>query len=252
MSFTKSLRIIIQAIMCAAVLCILTAPVFAQKFGRKKNVITLEHLIISLEKAKVQNTPITRLTELIREYGVDFRLTPEIENRIRSTASFLSKESLDDLVSTVRDNYSSIEKVIAFVKGKLSDSKFSYQTKIESVDFVYNNVEVGRCELSWQEKRTVRWHDTNASPDPTRFRFEINLSDIDPEQIKLERFLEGLEYWSIIIKTTNSEEKIKFIQFETSFRSKSEITFPDKTLAERVSAALKEWVKGCGGKREPY
>lgn len=247
MSFTKSLRITIPVVTCAAVLCILTAPVFAQTLRRQKNVIKLEPLITSL---KARDIPISRLTQLIRAYGVDFKLTPNIENRIRS--SYLGTESLDDLVSAIRDNYSSPERIMAFVKGKLSDSRFGYRVISGSIDYSYNNVEVSRCKLSWQQKRTVHWHDSNVRPDPTTIRFEINLSDIDPEQIRLEQFLKELQIWSIIMTTTNSENKIKSFEFDASFQSTSEITFPDKTLAERVLAALKEWVEGCGGKREPY
>lgn len=247
MPFTKSLRITIPVVTYAAVLCILTAPVLAQTSRRQKNVIKLEPLITSL---KARNIPISRLTQLIRAYGVDFKLTPDVENRIRS--SYLGTESLDDLVSAIRDNYSSPEGIMAFVKGKLSDSKFGYRVISGSIDYSYNNVEVSRCKLSWQQKRTVHWHDSNVRPDPTTIGFEINLSDIDPEQIRLEQFLKELQIWSIIMTTTNSENKIKSFEFDVSFQSTSEITFPDKTLAERVLAALREWVAACGGKSEPY
>jgi hypothetical protein len=249
---SKGLRITITVVMCVAVLLILSSPVFAQRSGRKKNVVEFKHLINVLENARAEKTLITTITEVIKEYGVDFQLTPEMENTIRSTGSYLSKKSLDDLISAVRDNYRSMEHVMAFVKGKLSESKFGYRVVSGSIDYSYNNVEVGPCKLSWQQKRTVRWHDSNTSPDPTTIRFEINLSDIDPEQIRLEQFVNELKIWSIIMTTTNSEKKIKSVEFDTSFLSKSEVTFPDKALAERVSAALKEWVIGCGGKTEPY
>jgi hypothetical protein len=278
MSFIKSLRITVPEIFkCAAVLCLLTLPIFAQTSRREKTIIKFENLISALETAKTDRTPITTITKLIREHGVDFQVTPEMEDRIRSTGSYLSKESLDDLVSTVRNNYrppqpsaasvgaggtanKSIEDIMAFVKGKLSDSTFGYRVLSkkssqppQSILYTYDNVEVDQCKLIWQEKRTFRWNERNPSPDTSlTLRFEINLSDIDPEQIRLERLYEP-ETWSIIMATTNSEKKIKVTEFDTtSFLSESEVTFSDKRLAERVSLALKDFVRRCGGKKESY
>ena len=277
MSFTKRRRITIPVVKCAAMLCMLTWPVFAQTSGREKTVIKLEDLIGSLEIAKTDKTPITRITKLIKKHGVDFQLTPEIENRIRATGSYLSKESLNDLVSAVRGNYRpprpsaapvggggsddrSMKEIMAFVKGKLSDSKYDYRIPSDkpsspshSISYSYDKVEVGQCKLSWQEKRTFRWNESSRSPDTSETtRFEINLSDIDPEQIRLERKYQ-LEIWSITIATTNSEKKIKSTVFNTpSFQTEIDVTFLDKKLAERVSLALKDFVRRCGGKRESY
>src|SRR5215213_8674425 len=100
MSFASSLRITIPAIVkCGMALCLLTYPIFSQTTDQEKTVIDMKGLIRSLEIARTDRTPITRIINLIKQHGVDFQLTFESEKQIRAAGSYFSEKRLNDLVS---------------------------------------------------------------------------------------------------------------------------------------------------------
>ena len=108
-------------------------------------------------------------------------------------------------------------------------------------------------------EKTLKWNVGSRPATSQTITIEVNLSDIAPEQIRVEHVehLKGsksdVDLWSIMMPTTHSEKKIRFTYFDTTnFGSAIDITFIDKDLAQRLSQALKDWVKRCGGRSEPY
>ena len=138
---------------------LLVCLVFAQARHQDIPPIGIENLISSIGLARDQHKPIESLIDLIKLHGVSFELKPDTERRIRAASRHLSEKSLNDLIAVLRDNYrppngsKTTQDIMAFIKGKISDNEFGYQVPLNLTSLKYDNVEVGQCKLSWQEKK---------------------------------------------------------------------------------------------------
>jgi hypothetical protein len=67
--------------------------------------ITKDNLVSSIKLGKRERKTVARYIKLINRYGVDFSLTPEIEQEIRREGEYLGKAGIDKLVDAVHSNY---------------------------------------------------------------------------------------------------------------------------------------------------
>jgi hypothetical protein len=113
----------------------------------------------------------------------------------------------------------------------------------------------------------VRWrnHESVVRSDPGRTtevinwtEFTVDFSTLDPNKVSI---VDHKLYWAIEMHTTNEDDKITTTEASEPSVARPHnvalVIFGDKygyerQLAERIASALRNAIKLCGGKKEPF
>jgi hypothetical protein len=145
------------------------------------------------------------------------------------------------------------EETFAWLSGKLKQV-IQYEVGGKQVTRTIDPLIVEDCRLAFVDSQLLgkKW---------TAKGFDLRLSDLDPEHVRLERW--GDNAWAIFADTSNGRYVIDSFDMEPGSRelpppekrghmATTWVFAPTEELAHRISRALGHAIKLCGGKKDPF
>lgn len=180
---------------------------------------------------------------------------PTLEDAIKFIKSKLETHTATYSVSSV---------VVTDLKRFKIDEKMIFKNK-DNYTVQTNNFSAEQCKVKWTLVYSSKGDTGNA--EPTKLEFEVDLSKLDPANLKVEKVEPGLPFhhdkvfpdrksvvepnvWRVLLEEKEIKTPVGNEVSITIFRHG--FVLQDRELAKRIVKAFQHAVKKCGGKVEPF